>query len=46
MTNRVDPDHKNDTISNVKGCFEKFEGENIVSVKRNGLTLSILRELY
>ena len=26
--------------------LEKFEGKNIVSVKRNGLTLSILRELY
>ena len=46
MTNRVVPDHNNDTISNVKGCFEKFKGKNIVSVKRNGLTLSILRELY
>jgi len=46
MTNRVVSDINNDSISNVESCFDKFDGKNIISVERNGLTLSTLRKLY
>jgi len=39
MTNRVSRRH------GVKNCFDIFKGENIVSVKRNGLILSVIRKI-
>ena len=45
MTNRIDETVDNVNLSNVKTCFEKFSGKDIVSVKRNGLVLSSLRKI-
>ena len=44
MTNRVVGDAHNDILPNVKTCFQKFKGETLTSVKRNGLVLSALRK--
>ena len=41
MTNRV-YDNKSEKLST---CFDYFAGKDIVSVKRNGLTLSTLRKI-
>ena len=32
-------------IQDFQSCFDKFKGKDIVSVKRNGLTLSTLRKI-
>ena len=45
MTNRSQTSFTNDTLENVKSCFKKFRGKNLVSVKRNGLILSTLRKI-
>ena len=45
MTNRAEEDRDNNTLANTKTCFEKFRGEDLVSVKRNGLMLSTIRKL-
>ena len=29
---------------NIKTCFEKFKGKDLISVERNGLMLSTLRK--
>ena len=44
MTNRADADKDADILDNVKGCFEKVKGEDLVTVERNGLMLSTLRK--
>ena len=44
MTNRVVEDKNNNILTNVKTCFEKFQGEDLISVERNGLMLSTLRK--
>ena len=33
-----------DKISNVKTCFDSYEGKQILSVKRNGLVLSTIMQ--
>ena len=44
MTNRIVENREQNTLDNVKTCFQKFEGQDIISVKRNGLMLSTLRK--
>ena len=44
MTNRIVENKEQNTLDNVKTCFQKFEGQDIISVKRNGLMLSTLRK--
>ena len=44
MTNRVVGEKEDSILKNVKTCFEKFEGEDLISVVRNGLMLSTLRK--
>ena len=44
MTNRAAADKDADILDNVKGCFEKVKGEDLVTVERNGLILSTLRK--
>ena len=50
MTNRVIEANKNeggsdtDNLTGVKTCFDKFKGIDIITVSRNGLILSTLRE--
>ena len=43
MTNRHNG-KDNDKKSEVKTCFDSYKGENILSVKRNGLILSVIRK--
>ena len=33
-----------DKLNTVKTCFQKFQGEDIISVSRNGLILSTMRK--
>ena len=45
MTNRTASNKENALDSKkIINCFDKYNGENIFSVKRNGLTLSIIRK--
>ena len=45
MTNRSIGNDKNEkSLQNVKTCFDKFDGEDLFSVKRNGLILSTFRK--
>ena len=44
MTNRVLEDREDNILANVTTCFEKFKGEDLVTVERNGLVLSTLRK--
>ena len=44
MTNRVLQDGEDNILSNVTTCFEKFKGEDLITVERNGLILSTLRK--
>jgi len=44
MTNRSQGDKNHELIEKVSSCFETFKGEDVISVKRNGLILSILRK--
>ena len=50
MTNRTvihnvsDENMDKYNLTNIKTCFEKFKGKDIISVERNGLILSTLRK--
>ena len=33
-----------DNLSNVKTCFDRFKGRDVLTVSRNGLILSTLRK--
>ncbi len=44
MTNRIVANKEENTLDKVKTCFEKFEGENLIAVERNGLILSTIRK--
>jgi len=44
MTNRAIGEKNDNSLTNVKTCFEKFKGKDIITVKRNGLILSTLRK--
>ena len=44
MTNRAIFKDKEKYAKNVKTCFQKYQGKDLVAVKRNGLVLSILRK--
>ena len=44
MTNRIGKIRYDNTLTNVETCFEKFEGEDLISVERNGLMLSTMRK--
>ena len=44
MTNRALADRDENTLKNVKSCFDKIKGEDIIKVERNGLMLSTLRK--
>ena len=44
MTNRAIADRDENVLKNVKSCFEKIKGEDIIKVERNGLMLSTLRK--
>ena len=44
MTNRLVGEKENNLLKNVKTCFEKFEGKDLISIERNGLMLSTLRK--
>ena len=50
MTNRAIEANKNegdsdtDNLTGIKTCFDKFKGIDIITVSRNGLILSTLRE--
>ena len=44
MTNRVLEDREDNILANVTTCFEKFKGEDLITVERNGLMLSTLRK--
>ena len=44
MTNRALADRDENTLKNVKSCFEKIKGEEVIKVERNGLMLSTLRK--
>jgi hypothetical protein len=46
MTNRTVEAKSDITRTDMKTCFEKFDGENLVSVKRNGLILSTIRKSF
>ena len=35
-----------EVIRNFQSCFNKFKGEDLISVTRNGLTLSTFRKVY
>ena len=43
MTNRVTFDAKDNVLKNPINCFDKFKGQDISRVERNGLTLSLVR---
>ncbi len=46
MTNRVTPLNTNVYKSeNLINCFDKFEGQDIFKVSRNGMTLSVFRKI-
>ena len=50
MTNRVfvtnirKEKKSTDNLSNIKTCFDRFKGIDVISVSRNGLVLSTLRK--
>ena len=44
MTNRALEDREDNILANVTTCFEKFKGEDLITVERNGLMLSTLRK--
>ena len=46
MTNRVLEDREDNILANVTTCFEKFKGEDLITVERNGLMLSTLRKKF
>jgi len=47
MTNRIvtaNRSEDSDNLTNVKTCFDKFKGTDVITVSRNGLVLSTLRK--
>ena len=44
MTNRVHVEQASMKKIDVKSCYERFTGKNIINVERNGLILSTLRK--
>ena len=45
MTNRVTFKNKNDKYSKkMINCFDKYEGDDVFKVTRNGLILSVIRK--
>lgn len=46
MTNRALQDREDNILANVTTCFEKFKGEDLITVERNGLMLSTLRKKH
>jgi len=44
MTNRSHNTNNQNTPDNVKTCFDLFKGTDLVTVKRNGITLSTIRK--
>jgi len=46
MTNRSIGKKNDNQLKNVMTCFERFDGKDLVSVKRNGLILSTLRRVF
>ena len=44
MTNRIVEDTNDNTLANLSTCFERFKGEKLVTVKRNGLVLSTIKK--
>ena len=46
MTNRVTSDKENAYNSeNLVNCFDKFKGEDVFIVTRNGMLLSVIRKI-
>ena len=45
MTNRVNV-KGDDKISNIKTCFDSYEGNHILSMKINGLVLSTIMQKF
>ena len=46
MTNRVTLNEENIWKSeNLINCFDKFKGEDVFSVTRNGMLLSVIRKI-
>ena len=45
MTNRVVEKKNNNVLEEVKTCFQKYEGKDLITIERNGLILSTLREI-
>ena len=43
MTNRALVESA-DNLNTAKTCFQKFQGEDVISVSRNGLILSTIRK--
>tara|TARA_Y100001960_G_C14145372_1_gene573491 strand:- start:2 stop:346 length:345 start_codon:yes stop_codon:yes gene_type:complete len=44
MTNRVVKTNEENGELNLTNCFDKFAGENLYQVKRNGVVLSVIRK--
>ena len=44
MTNRSQGSKNLNNISDVKSCFKKIDGKDLIKVNRNGLMLSTLRK--
>jgi hypothetical protein len=46
MTNRATSDDESIYKSeNLTNCFDKFKGEDVFIVKRNGMLLSVIRKI-
>ena len=46
MTNRVTLDEQNIYKSeNLTNCFDKYKGEDVFKVTRNGVVLSVVRKI-
>ena len=44
MTNRLDGKRDSVSLADVKTCFDRIKGVDIITVDRNGLILSTLRK--
>ena len=44
MTNRVHVEQNPMNKKDVKSCYDRFDGSDIITVERNGLVLSALRK--
>ena len=45
MTNRIIESNDKDEKLKLSTCFDKFVGDDLFSVKRNGLLLSVIRKI-